>query len=293
MLTKYGDGKRKKYVSLSIMGRLIDEITGFLEDSGVGCSRRMYHSLEVICAKTTGTDSLRLILPLEINASSQEEAHVRNSVTEEAIRLMKSQEGYPLIITEDRWRSQGMMMRARLLAHLEIFSHIFARNCMVRKMEKTEAQAFLGETHSYGYATCRYRYGLFTKSSGALVAVATFSNARKWIKDGKEIRSYEWTRYASLPGVRICGGMGKLLKAFIAEVRPDDIMSYADLEWSEGEVYRTLGFIGEPGKGPVDFTVNPETWERKAIMPHEVHPPGELHFRNFGSAKYRLKLTEY
>ena len=156
-------------------------------------------------------------------------------------------------------------------------------------------------------------------SEGTLIAVATFSNARRWVKEGKEIRSYEWTRYASLPDLRVSGGMGKMLKAFIKEIQPDDIMSYADLEWSEGEVYERLGFEAETRKEPVTFTIDPQTWERKAIRRSPVKPGmteekpgmseekpgmtegdnvipdqiGDLFFRNFGSRKFRLKLTEY
>ena len=115
-------------------------------------------------------------------------------------------------------------------------------------------------------------------------------DARKWIKDGKEIRSYEWTRYASIPDLRVSGGMGKLLKAFIKEVQPDDIMSYADLEWSEGEVYERLGFISEAVKEPVLFQVDPHTWKR---LPVKSEISGNLFFRNFGSRKFRLKLTDY
>lgn len=91
--------------------------------------------------------------------------------------------------------------------------------------------------------------------------------------------------------MRISGGMGKILKAFVNEVNPDDIMSYADLEWSEGSVYERLGFEKEDmGKEPVMFTVDSETWERKAMKPGMN---GELFFCNFGSRKYRLKLTDY
>jgi len=78
------------------------------------------------------------------------------------------------------------------------------------------------------------------------VAVATFSNARRWQKGGRTVSSYEWIRYASLEGCRVTGGMGKLLQAFIDDVHPDDIMTYADLSWPDGgEVYKTLGFEEE------------------------------------------------
>ena len=91
---------------------------------------------------------------------------------------------------------------------------------------------------------------------GELVAVATFSNARRWEKQGRVVSSYEWVRYASLSDTRVIGGMGKLLKAFIADRHPDDIMTYAistavagrpqrDGVDSDGNVYRKLGFVEE------------------------------------------------
>ena len=131
-------------------------------------------------------------------------------------------------------------------------------------------------------------------SAGELVAVATFSNGRKWVKGEKTIRSYEWTRYASLPGVRLSGGMGRLMKAFIDDVKPDDIMTYADLEWSEGGVYEALGFVLEGVKSPVLFEVDTVGWRRNAhIGSGATDSEAIRYFQNFGSNKYRLKLTEY
>ena len=311
----------------AVMHCLIDDICVFLESNGFECSLQMRHGFDVICTKTLDGRHERLILPLEIKACTSEEASQTSEDTYEAIRMIRSQEGYPLIITEDRWKRQREMMESRLLAHLELFSQAYARNCEIRRIEKAEAQEFLNKYHSYGYAACKYRYGLFLKrhtghiaeemrslgklgmtegesgiTEGKLIAVATFSNARRWIKDGKEIRSYEWTRYASLPDLRVSGGMGKLLKAFIKEVEPDDIMSYADLEWSEGEVYERLGFKSEMMKDPVVFTIDPETWERRAVKGsldrlgmtgENLGMTGTFFFRNFGSRKFRLKLTEY
>ena len=36
-----------------------------------------------------------------------------------------------------------------------------------------------------------------------------------------------------------------MLKTFINEQKPDDIMTYAISDWSEGDVYRKLGFVEE------------------------------------------------
>lgn len=292
------------------MSRLIDDIGAFLEANGFEYSFQSRSGYDVICARTMDGKYSKVILPLEITASTLEESAAESRKATDAVRSIKVLEGYPIIIPEDRWYRQRPMMQARLLAHLEIFSQAYARNCEVRRIDKETAQGFLAGNHSYGYAACKYRYGLFLKrhtghiaqemglldgirddNIGTLIAVATFSNARKWIKDGKEIRSYEWTRYASLPDLRVSGGMGKLLKAFIKEVQPDDIMSYADLEWSEGDVYKTLGFREELPKDPVSFGIDPVTWERRAIKADI--PECSLFYTNFGSRKLRLKLTDY
>ena len=185
---------------------------------------------------------------------------------------------------------------------------IFARNCSVRRIDKLLAAEFLAANHRLGVTGGRYRYGLFVERStggteaafpkGTLVAVAEFSNARRWDKGGRRIASYEWIRYASLNSVRVVGGMSKLMQAFIDEVAPDDIMSYADLEWSKGDVYRKLGFEPEGIKEPVMFALD-DRWRRFPVKPgmtkgrESAEGRGMRFFQNFGSMKYRLKLTDY
>lgn len=284
------------------MDRLGTEITAFLSENGFHFHYEIPEGMHTGVIRTEVPQ--RWILPVEISATTPEEATFHAEETAKAVEAIKEMTGsIPVIIPEDRWRCRTSMMKERLLAHLGRHSQIYARNCEVRRIEKAEAADFLHRTHSYGDAACRYRYGLFLKRHtghlametacipGQLVAVATFSNARKWIKGEKTIRSYEWTRYASLPDIRVSGGMGKLLKAFISEVVPDDIMSYADLEWSEGAVYEQLGFIREGHKSPVCFRIPTSTWERSI----DLTPSGadERFFMNSGSAKFRMKLTEY
>ena len=306
------------------MKSLTKEILSFLQSNGFDCSIMTCNDLELISTCSLATKHNHTILPLSIEAGSIEEAARLHENTEEAIRNITAQYSeYPLIITEDRWHLQPEAMQKRILAHLEIFNPIYARNCEVRRIDKALAKEFLEASHSYGHAACKYCYGLFLKrhtghiaeqiesatTSGSksaytapdtLVAVATFSNARKWVKGDKTIRSYEWTRYASLPNVRLSGGMGRMLKTFIKEVQPDDIMSYADLEWSAGDVYTQLGFTLEGHKAPVLFLVDTATWKRSPIKSSTTEMAPQIgsmtllkYFKNFGSNKYRLKLTDY
>lgn len=285
---------------------LFREICTILEAASVEYTTEKFCGWDVLLVGTKISSAQAAIIPASITASDSESATEYAESLQAAVTETVRKTGiYPLTIAEDRWRRQHTMMHARLLAHVRIFTQIYARNCEVRKIDKQTAADFLAASHSYGDARCRYRYGLYLKRHtghnaeafivpGTLVAVATFSNARKWIKGDKIIRSYEWTRYASLPGVRLNGGMGKLLKAFIQEVGPDDIMTYADLEWSEGKVYEALGFVHEGHKEPVDFYVDAQ-WKRlpvKTGMP-ETEIRGNLYLRNLGSNKYRLKLTDY
>ena len=299
---------------------LHDDIYDFLNGKGLYCRITTLNGHPYLSCITCNGRTVS-ILPIKMEAPGRSDAVTASDSASQAIKNLTSLTGgYPLIIAEDRWRKQNDMMKARLLAHLEVFDQIYARNCEVRKIDRQTAADFLTASHSYGDASCRHRYGLFLKRhtghivserkesvrypAGTLVAVATFSNARKWTKGDKTIRSYEWTRYASLPGVRLSGGMGKLLKAFIEDVHPDDIMTYADLEWSEGKVYERLGFVLEGVKAPVTFSVDTVSWDRHAIKEQDM-PSGHcpviqsimtnelVYFRNFGSNKYRFKLTDY
>ena len=295
------------------MTSLAQEIGSFLTENGLSHSVQNGAGRGIIVVEKPHT----AIFPIEVCAVTAEEARASSEEEWKRIKEYTDVHGYPVIITEDRWRSDTGALRKRLLAHMRKHVQVYARNCEVRRIEKKEAAAFLAEHHSYGNASCRYHYGMFLKrhtghnadagvgwpEPGTLVAVAQFSNARKWIKGEKEIRSYEWTRYASLSGVRISGGMGRMLKTFIEDVKPDDIMSYADLEWSWGEAYSQLGFTLEGQKDPVTFVVDGQ-WRRSPVKPGMTAEAGNkeavidgstgnLFFRNFGSNKYRLKLTDY
>ena len=305
---------------------LREEIYDFLTANGFRHSAGEVCGMHIIRVESKD-GSQRMILPVEITAMTLEEAEKQSSGLRSSIEeIVRTSGQAPVVITEDRWTAQKEMTGKRLLAHLETFFPIYARNCEVRRIEKAEAEAFLKENHSYGDAACRYRYGLFLKrhtgqrasgliQPGTLVAVAEFSNARKWKKGDKVIRSYEWTRYASLPDVRINGGMGKVLKHFIREVQPDDIMSYADLEWSEGRVYEQLGFSLEGHKEAVTFMIDRERGIRRALGKRSFayaqddrreaqddrretqddrrEVQDDRYFCNLGSNKYRLKLTDY
>lgn len=205
---------------------------------------------------------------------------------------------------EDRWRCRPELVKARILAHLGRQKTVFARKCEVVKLSAQEAAAFLTQNHIYGTARCKYRYGL--RFGGMLVAVSTFSASRPITRliagEERVVDSYEWVRFASLPQYRIVGGMGRLLKAFEEDVHPQDIMSYADREWSAGAVYERLGFHKTGEVPPVWFLVDPLTWQRISVKKVQndracrgigLSDAGYYRIANLGSIKYvRTLCTE-
>ena len=224
---------------------------------------------------------------------------------------------------EDRWWSARNMVQERILARLERFRSVFARKCRVLSGRGNPQLAdivreFLQKHHAYSTAKCRYRYAL--EHEGEIVAVATFSEGRPMVrridsplqnvpKEEQEnasiliFDSYEWIRYASLPGVRVVGGMGKLLNAFIEERytriepgTPIEVMTYSDTEWSNGDVYEKLGFKYAGNRAPVEYHVHKQTFARYQQRLYEKEllagalPDDFYTIRNLGSKKFLLQI---
>lgn len=255
----------------------ISEIRDFFSENGIVANETVNDGFSVfVCGEVN-------VIPVSVSSvslESAEEQHVRLS---DVVSVLP---GKKVLVPEDMWRGRPGMMRPRLLAQLGRFRSVFARNTVISRIGKEEAASFLDRCHSYCDAASRYRYGVFTKA-GELVAVASYSSGRTWVKEGRTVRSYEWVRYASLPDVRVVGGMGKVLKAFEEDVHPDDIMSYADMEWTDGAVYERLGFIEDGIRPPVQFVIDPVSWVRTALSRADS-VSGMFYHLNMGSVKYRL-----
>lgn len=178
-----------------------------------------------------------------------------------------------ITVWEDVWMLKQPLVIAHLISLAGKSKRVFARNTVIRRITKTLADEFLNNNHLGESPSSRFKYGAFIKKTGELVAAGTFSPPRTFYRDGNPFRSYELIRYAGLKGVNITGGLGKLLNAFIEDVAPDDIMTYADRNWWTGDSYRGLGFQPAGTTSPQWFWVKPGEWVRYA--PGRI--PGTLH----------------
>ncbi len=194
-------------------------------------------------------------------------------------------------------------VECRLKCHFDRGEKFFAKYCQVRKISRDVALEFFANTHSYGAVSAKHYYGLYKKRSvaklsddlqvGELLAVCSFSAARVMkYEDGR--KSYQWVNYAALPSLRVVGGMGKLLNAFIRDFNPDDIVTYGDREWSQGDVYEKLGFekIGE--REPILFNLSTGDYLRVPLQAklkeqeQGICKNESIIISNLGSLKYRL-----
>jgi len=131
---------------------------------------------------------------------------------------------------------------ANLVGKIE--HRVGARKCDLVKLSSADANGFLNATHLQGSGRSNSRYGL--AYNGDLVSVMTFSRENV----SRKITDWELNRFSSKPWINIIGGASKLLKAFIQEHEPLDIISYADRRWSNGNVYGQIGFSFEGNTPP-------------------------------------------
>lgn len=126
------------------------------------------------------------------------------------------------------------------------------------------------------------------------MSIAIFSGGRHMRDQAPDYRSFELVRFCHKAGYRVVGGLSKLLKAFIKDFKPHDIMTYVDRDWAQDSNLRTLGFEQRGHIAPQHFWVvghqrhyitNPET----LLKLREDYPAGYLSVNN-GSTKLVLKL---
>ena len=224
---------------------------------------------------------------------------------------------------EDVWLNQKDLVQSRILAMIGNSIRLNARHCHIQRIDMPMAERFLTKNHLQGSAKAKFKYGLFLKPQYlekylgfsiydevesldgvdlrtnfkqpsehnpiSLLAVATFSGGRL-MKYGERIgqRSFELIRFATLHGYSVMGGMDKLLKAFELEHNPDDIMTYADRDWSDGRSYEILGFERIEITESQTFLLDNQTFKRYS---------GKKNFENYtnifnaGSIKYIKKIS--
>lgn len=152
-------------------------------------------------------------------------------------------------VFEDEWADNKEIVLNRIKAALGLTEVFNARQTMLGVVPSQEAAEFFDSHHSQGSTRAGVVYGL--RLNGEWVAMASFGKARTGAMVAGEESVWEVIRYASKGRVR--GGFSKLFKRFIENYRPEKVISYCDLRYGTGGLYRATGF-------ELDGITEPDYW---------------------------------
>ncbi len=142
-------------------------------------------------------------------------------------------------IFEDEWLYNKEIVKSRIRNILGLNDiKIFARKCTIKEVLTNESVEFLNQNHIQGNCNSKIKLGLYY--NGELVSLMTFGKGRISINGKEEV--YELNRFCNKLNCNVVGAASRLLKYFKNNNIYNEIVSYADRRWSQGDLYEKLGF---------------------------------------------------
>jgi hypothetical protein len=143
-------------------------------------------------------------------------------------------------IWEDDWVNKNEIIKSQVKNLLNLSFKVYARKCEVKEIiQKNIVYDFLNRNHIQGsYKQIQKCYGLYFNQE--LISVMTFDH----FEGRKKMSQDEWnlSRFCTKLNTVVIGGASKLLNFFLKNNGVSRIISYADKDWSLGNLYETLGF---------------------------------------------------
>ena len=184
-------------------------------------------------------------------------------------------------IFETEWYNKVDTVKSKLLhilgsqcSDIKNKPKIYARKCYIQEITSKIKNSFLNKNHLQGADKSNILLGMYTKDSDELVSVMTFNIKRVSLGNKTtNSKSYELVRFASNSDYIVIGGFSKILKHFVTNYEYEEITTYADLRWSDGNLYDTNGFVFSHISDPSYF----------------YFKDGTQLFHRFNFAKYKIK----
>jgi hypothetical protein len=184
----------------------------------------------------------------------------------ERVLSVEGEKSKGIHIDEDLWKTRPKALLNRIATLYGKAERSYARQTVVARIDKKTAMEFQEEHHLQGAVAGKYRYGLFKE--GELLAVAVFSGLRK-MRHTENYRSIELIHFCQKNQHLVVGGLSKLLTAMVNDFSPNDVMTYVDGDWSEGNKFESLGFKIMEITKPQHFKVDKTTFRREIIKQDE------------------------
>jgi hypothetical protein len=147
-------------------------------------------------------------------------------------------------IWEDDWIYKNNIIKSIIRYNIGVIKEkrIGARHCEVREVSSDISMNFLNENHLQGHVSSSIRIGLFHKNE--LVSLITIGKSRNR-KSETEI-----LRFCNKKDSIIPGAFSKLLNYYTSNYNYSKIITYADISYSNGNLYLKNGFNYEKKTEP-------------------------------------------
>ncbi|WP_316814864.1 hypothetical protein [Pedobacter nyackensis] len=226
-----------------------------LQDSGLVVVPIAYDRYNLLLCNDAVVISL---IPLENDYNPGELVALQTIYQQKRINLVQ--------LWEDIWYTRREQVIGRIKSLLGLNKRLHGRKGLIKAITQKQADDFLNDNHIQGSAKAKYRFALDIGIQ--TVAVASFSNARFMKRISADYQSVELIRFATLMGFTVTGGFTKLLKHFVNLTAPNDVMSYADRDWSLGNAYEQSGFTLTEITPPAQIWLQKEEMTR--VFPHRL-----------------------
>lgn len=181
-----------------------------------------------------------------------------------------------ITLFEDEWNNKPDIVKSRLAGMLGCHTQkINGRDCDIVNLLPKSKNTFLERCHIQGKDISTVSLGLTYQER--LVSVATFRRTN--IVKGGDGTQWELSRFCSELNIRVMGGAGKLISNFVKNyLGKDELISYSDARWSDGELYKKLGFIFNSHSQPSYwYTLDYKTRQHRSnFMKHTLQQKFQL-----------------
>lgn len=225
---------------------------------------------------------------------SERYGHKNKSYHETKMKLA-NEKGYRLItIFSDEWINGQEKVKNTLR---QIFGKnnktIYARKCQILPISAKQTNEFYEKFHNIG-GNCggSIHIGLYSTDS-ELVACMSFQKSRGFNRH-KNLgdKGYNLVRF-STNGSNVPGAASKCLSYFKNNYDWDFIFTYADLRWSEGNLYKKLGFTDDGIDPPTFYYVPPDYETREHRFNHRKKAYRDIFDINVMTEKEIMDILGY
>src|SRR5699024_9293021 len=150
--------------------------------------------------------------------------------------------GYQLLhIFSDEWKYKNDIVKSVILSKIgKIKNRYYARKTYVKEVLTKDAMKFLDNNQLQGKVGGVVKLGLYKGEE--LLSIMTFGKLRKNLGNNHKEGNYEMLRFCNKLNTTVIGGASKLFKAFLRLYDPLYVLTYADLRYSNGNMYKKIGF---------------------------------------------------